>query len=50
MHAGRQGDLEWAVPMKELLLLLAPLVAVIYFLVFQDQFREMLSYIAVLIS
>lgn len=36
--------------MKEFLLLLAPLITVIYFLVFQDQFREMLSYIAVLID
>jgi len=37
-------------PMKEFVLLSAPLATVIYFLVFQDQFRELLSYIAVLID
>ena len=36
--------------MKEFLLLMAPLATVIYFLVYQDQFRQMLSYIAVLID
>jgi hypothetical protein len=36
--------------MKEFVLLLAPVATVIYFLVFQDQFRVMLSFIEVLID
>jgi hypothetical protein len=36
--------------MRDLLLLLTPLVAVIYFLVFQDQFNAILSYIGILID
>ena len=50
MHIGSKGDLEWAGHMKGFLLLSAPLATVIYFLVYQDQFRQMLSYIAVLID
>jgi hypothetical protein len=46
----REGDLEWAGPMRDFLLLLTPLAAVIYFLVFQDQFSAILSYIGVLID
>jgi hypothetical protein len=44
-----EGDLERAGPMRDLLLLLTPLVCVLYFLVFQDQFNAILSYIGVLI-
>jgi hypothetical protein len=36
--------------MRDLLLLLTPLVCVIYFLVFQDQFSAVLSYIGILID
>jgi hypothetical protein len=50
VHIGSKGDLEWAGPMKEFLLLMAPLATVIYFLVYQDQFTQMLSYIALLID
>jgi hypothetical protein len=35
--------------MRDLLLLLTPLVTVIYFLVFQDQFTAILSHIGALI-
>jgi hypothetical protein len=36
--------------MRDLLLLLAPLACVVYFLVFQDQLMALLSYIGILIG
>jgi hypothetical protein len=47
VHA--EGYLEWAGPMRDFLLLLTPLACVVYFLVFQDQFAAILSFIGVLI-
>jgi hypothetical protein len=42
----RKGDLVGALPMRDLVLALSPLVAVLYFVVNQDQFRELLEWVA----
>jgi hypothetical protein len=41
----RKSDLCRALPMRELALAMGPLAAVFYFLVNQDQFRELLAWL-----
>jgi hypothetical protein len=45
----RKGDLIGALPMREFVLALSPLAAVLYFVVNQDQFRELLAWVGTLI-
>jgi hypothetical protein len=37
-------------PMHDWVLITAPLAAVLYFLAFQDQFRELLSWVSTLVN
>jgi hypothetical protein len=42
MYDATKGDLAGLSPMRDLLFALSPLAAVLYFLVYQDQFGELL--------
>ncbi len=50
MHSAMQGRSCRALPMRDCVLILAPLAAVIYFLVYQDQFRELLAWLTIQIQ
>ena len=45
-----EGDNCRAIAMQDLVLISVPLAATFYFLVFQDQFKEMLAWLATQIS
>ncbi len=50
MHAALQALSCRSVAMRDWILLAAPMAAAIYFLVYPDQFRELLAWITVLIQ
>lgn len=45
-----QGDLVGVMPMRDWIIILAPLMATLYFLVNPDQFREVLVFVGRLVD
>ena len=50
MHRPIEGDLCWARLMQDWMLITAPLGLTVYFMVFQDQFRAVLSWLSALVN
>ena len=49
-HNVTQGQSCRALPMRDWIIILAPLAATIYFLVYPDQFKELLAWLTVLVQ
>lgn len=50
MYSVVSGDLAGSLSMREWVLLLSPLAATAYFLVYQDRFRELLAWLTIMIQ